>query len=391
MIDPTRVFGALAPASRKLEVKASSGVKLLVELFLFLVACLFVMPSSVPAQGPQKKYAQEYRHLFKGPPENPNDFAFNGPDAKAYVKFEPEGLRITLPPGHAKERKGTGVATGFAVRGDFEVTLSFEVLAEPTPEDAGPKTRFTLATNMDKPNPWLHQVALTRRITLRGGVQNVTWMTLQDEISRKSVPTTAAFAALEKRGRFRLVRAGADVSYYVAEGADGAWKFLSTYTYGAEDVRDVAIVASTGGEKASIDVRVTELVIRAAAFPETPPARKAVPVAEVKPPDAAPDPEQPGPAPSQEAKGYLIAVLLIGLAITFVVAIALGFVLHKRSGTASPAPTAAARTSVSIPCPQCAKGLKITPEMAGKKVKCPKCGAVAPVPSMEASDTRDIL
>jgi hypothetical protein len=387
MIDQTRVFDALEPGSHELNVKASKLVKPFSRVIYFLVACLFVMSGGISAQGPQKKYAQEYRQVFKGPPANPKDVAFVGPDAKAYVKFEPEGLRITLPPGHPKERTGTGVSTGFAVRGDFEITLSFEVLMEPTPEDAGPKTRLTLATNLDKPSPWLNQVALTRRITLRGGVQNVTWMTLQDENSKKSTPTSAAFFALENRGRFRLVREGDEVSYYVAEGADGAWKFLTKYTYSAEDVRDVAIVASTGGEKASFDVRVTELVILAAAFPETPPVRKAIAVADAKPPDVLADPPQPGP--EQRYGGYLIAALLVGLTITLAAVLALGFVLRKRRSIASPATTSAARTSLSFPCPKCAKGLKTTREMAGKKVKCPTCGTVALAPSSEADQRKD--
>src|SRR4029077_819025 len=104
--------------------------------------------------------------------------------------------------------------------------------------------------------------------------------------------------------------------------------------------------------------------------------------------DVAADPQQPGPAPKQEFKGYLITVLLIGLAITLLVALALGFLLHKRGGIARPALTDAAATSVSFACPKCTKFLKTKADRVGKKVKCPKCGFAVLVPSSEAGDAR---
>ena len=73
-LDPTQALVALEPASHRREVKASNGFKLLVVSFHFLVACVVAMHGGVRAQGPEKKYAQEYRQSFKGPPANPRDF-----------------------------------------------------------------------------------------------------------------------------------------------------------------------------------------------------------------------------------------------------------------------------------------------------------------------------
>ena len=66
-------------------------------------------------QEPDKKYAKEYHHAFKGDPPNPADIRKMGPGNAECVKFEPEGLRISLPQGLAGNQAGTGVATGFGV------------------------------------------------------------------------------------------------------------------------------------------------------------------------------------------------------------------------------------------------------------------------------------
>jgi hypothetical protein len=36
---------------------------------------------------------------------------------------------------------------------------------------------------------------------------------------------------------------------------------------------------------------------------------------------------------------------------------------------------------IKFPCPQCGVSLKVKEELAGKKIKCPKCAAVAPIPA----------
>jgi hypothetical protein len=94
-----------------------------------LVALVFVLGVGVGrGQEPDKKYATEYHHSFKGEAPNPADFEKMGPDSAECVKFEPDGLRITLPAGVAGSRPGTGVVTGFGVHGDFEITIGYEIL-----------------------------------------------------------------------------------------------------------------------------------------------------------------------------------------------------------------------------------------------------------------------
>src|SRR5579884_1212669 len=46
---------------------------------------------------------------------------------------------------------GTGLSTTFGVKGDFEITMSFEVLKEPRPADAGEGTGGYVWVDLDTP------------------------------------------------------------------------------------------------------------------------------------------------------------------------------------------------------------------------------------------------
>ncbi len=88
---------------------------------------------------------------------------------------------------------------------------------------------------------------------------------------------------------------------------------------------------------------------------------------------------QPDGAEKKSAQ-ETVAGLLAGAAIAFFLILAVGaiFFLRKRGGT---------KTAVgSVACPKCARILKTTGELAGKKVKCARCGTVVLVPETTVSD-----
>jgi len=41
---------------------------------------------------------------------------------------------------------------------------------------------------------------------------------------------------------------------------------------------------------------------------------------------------------------------------------------------------------ISVTCPGCDRGLKAPDSSAGRKIKCPKCNAVVPVPDVEGEE-----
>src|SRR5437660_3167951 len=102
----------------------------------FLLAILgsaLLAPAMAGGQEAPRKPFQEYVHPLKGNPEDAPRLTLIGPEARDFVKREPDGLRITLPPGFDGERKNHGFNSDMVVHGDFEITARFEALNEPGP------------------------------------------------------------------------------------------------------------------------------------------------------------------------------------------------------------------------------------------------------------------
>src|SRR5262249_21774218 len=82
-------------------------------------------------QGPdgQGSNAQE-SYWLRGDDKGPVDFQLYGPAAEECVRFEPTGARITLPGNYGEVRPFTGLLRTVNVKGDFEITVDFEILQE---------------------------------------------------------------------------------------------------------------------------------------------------------------------------------------------------------------------------------------------------------------------
>ena len=125
-----------------------------------------------------------------------------GADAGKCVQFEPDGLRITLPPG--KNRGPIGVATAFGVMGDFEITVRYEILEEPEPADAGTPnigTRISLTVYLDRPQN--NDASIRRKVTPTQKPHILTFRSLRKRGDHKADTLGATFPS-RKTGRFRL-------------------------------------------------------------------------------------------------------------------------------------------------------------------------------------------
>jgi DNA-directed RNA polymerase subunit RPC12/RpoP len=141
-------------------------------------------------------------------------------------------------------------------------------------------------------------------------------------------------------------------------------------------VEDVRLIGSTGGPKAALDVRVTDLHIRGESL-------RAVAGAA-------------GPTPA--GKGWSA----IALALSLVIAVTLGAVIAVRHGrrarTSAPAARAEAGAdkpqhaspALSFPCAGCGAKLKARAALAGKQVKCPHCGKPLVVPGRKGGEETGI-
>jgi hypothetical protein len=208
--------------------------------------------------------AQKERHLsLKGKFDNQEGWQFVGPDAEECVRFEPEGMRIVLPLGHVGERANTGMKVTTPGKGDFEISVNFEILKEPKVADAGMRAA-TLKVIAHLSNPQ-SRVGISRRVTVDEGAQFTTWLNLPNPEAKKPKIFLRAFATESKKGRLRMVRTGAVVTYSIAKDGDAEFTRLHQFPAIDEDLQAVSLVGQTGGPQAAFDVRLTDLRVRVAA------------------------------------------------------------------------------------------------------------------------------
>jgi hypothetical protein len=287
-------------------------------------------PKAVELTPPKKKYAQEYSQPFTGKTENIPGWEVLNSGAEQNVRFEAAGLRITLPPGLAGGHPVTGLITGFGVQGDFEITLSFEIIKE---ADEG-TNRTVLDLVITKDVPKADVATIGRLMSPKDGRRFIGWSSMWDNVTEKKVPHPISRPTKAMTGRLRLVRSGADLHYGFSEEFDGYFRYFKRFPFGPEDLRRVRIVGATGGDKATLDVRVTDFRIRADSIPNMP---AAVPVPAAVVPQAAVPQADALTAPA--GRGWLMAALLIGTALILVSAVALGvaFLLLRRRAVQAPA------------------------------------------------------
>jgi WD40 repeat protein/predicted RNA-binding Zn-ribbon protein involved in translation (DUF1610 family) len=322
------------------------------------------------AAGPTTSESQTYEQSFKGGTECPSDFKLFGPGAEEHLRFQPDGLRITLPPGSQGGGAATGVRSLFGVRGNFEITVSFDILAESPPAGPHSHPRFTLEIPLDRPEA--SAASLSRRTTAKGGVDFLPWVRLWNETTQRNEEWSKPFSTTARSGRLRLVRSGSTLSYYASEGKDGDFTLLQTHDFGDEDVKEVVLAAATEDAQAALDVHVSDLRIRARPVPNLP--RSSAP-------------------PPGKGRSWLAAAAIIGL----LTALALpgGWLLARRNRRArkAPVPNTAVKPAAAVPlvalaCPSCGHALRVKAGVEGKDVKCPHCGHAVSVPGPGAAVSR---
>jgi Protein of unknown function (DUF1583) len=238
-------------------------------MFSTAQALLFLIVTQVgpPPDGPEKpgndnkQYANELRYALHGTDTKLPALQMHGAQAKECVQFGPSGLTISLPLGFPGERPPTGVSTLCGLAGDFEITAAFEVLKEPAAADAGETgTRLTLAILLATPQ--LNKVTFSRKLR-PSGPEFVTWSSLWNAAAGKNQPHGNLFPAEVRSGKLRLVRAGAELSHYLAPGDSDQFELLSQESFPRDDVKEIQLTCATAGHKAALEVRWTDFRVRA--------------------------------------------------------------------------------------------------------------------------------
>ncbi len=320
------------------------------------------------------KNKQEKIFSLQGP-ENSQGWDLVGDGAKNCVHFEDEGLRITLPTGWGGIRPSTGVGSGMVLKGDFEISMRFDILKEPEVIEKGPGTRLSMGIILDTPQT--KQATVSRSISAKAGKVFVVWSSVWDEETQKDQQKARFITTKATSGELRLVREGSVLSYYVSEKPGGDFILVQQYPFGEEDVKEIRIAGSTGSREATLDARITDLRIRAESLPGSPVTFAQTPA---------------------KTSGSLVVMIVIFLALTLVGFAVWWFVRHRSnsvppeesslaeeefsSAEDSPLPPDAEEEHpqkepiVVFECQGCHKNLKAKGNLAGKRIRCPQCSHV---------------
>jgi hypothetical protein len=176
------------------------------------------------------------------------------PDAIHRLKSEPEGLRIVLSKG--EKHKETGVSPPFDLRGDFDITATYEILHA----DEGATFEIYLSTSA----PTKEALAFHRY--LNGGGQGgffITRLTTNEQGKRQNVAgviTTTPVRARERSGRLRIRRSGAEALLSAAD-PDQEFQELFRVPLGVEDIVRLRVGVNPRVAR-FVDARLIELNIQ---------------------------------------------------------------------------------------------------------------------------------
>ena len=333
-------------------------------------------------------FAAELILDFRGGKVDRKLFRFGTKEAFESIKQEPDGLRVQYVPGKTPN-KTLGIAWNYQVRGDFVVTAHYEILAIEKPakgNGVGVELYLMLADPAKGPNE-RDGIPLARLVRANGAADiSVQQRTTNEEGKRvtknyQRVLTTEA----TQRGRLRIARQGPTLIASYAEGDAEAFQELDRFDIGAMDITLVRFSGFSGGDpNASMDMRLLEFRLQAdefgknGVFAAQPPDAPAPPNAAAAPQEGAPAPAGAAPTSGSDNRWLLWGSILGGVVVLIGI---LAFVFRRTRAAANSAPAADANSPsmIALVCPGCVRKLKVKNDLAGKRVKCPHCGASVPV------------
>lgn len=204
---------------------------------------------------------EEFEQDFRDGQFDRRLLALIGQNVNAVVRLEKGGMRIKQPDG-SPALSPVGCSPRFQLRGDFEITVWFEILHLEQPKD-GYGNGFTLRIRKDGRHP--NTATLARFLHPRGGDTFAS-----DHARTKGTERTHDLEFFPTRatvGKACLRRTGASLHYLVTEEKNGAWRELRQADFGTEDVGFVEIGGVTGGAACGLDLRIVQVSFTADSLP----------------------------------------------------------------------------------------------------------------------------
>ncbi len=332
-------------------------------------------PQFIPEAPTPSHSGTEFYHDFRNKKSLDGNFTLYGADAASRVKSEPEGLRITLP-GKAKSPDGLGVITRIPVKGNFEITLGYEILQMDKPKDLW-GNGFELYIETDTPTK--ESMGLNRIIRPNGNdVYFSSRMRTNLQGGHERIERGTDIPAAGKSGQLRITRHGSKTVMSATENGSKEGQVLYRYDLGTEDLAMIRLAAIPGNTAFVVDLRLFDLRVKElpSGAPVDSGVNPSIKVADIS------------EAPPRTA--LWLSVVLIAVAL---VTVSLWLFLRKarrnseEEKTSTPAveltqevKSETAPGPIAFQCPGCGKKLKTKAELTGKKIKCPECGNALVVP-----------
>jgi DNA-directed RNA polymerase subunit RPC12/RpoP len=364
---------------------------------------LLVLAAFLPGQAPGTDFVHDFRG---GNMPSPNRMVLNGVDKMVEAKPEEGGLRIKVLANRGKA--GAGLQTKFSLTGDFEITASYEILSFDKPATGyGVGVYLTIS-----PAAWKNKRATLARCwtpQTGSGFQPVFILAGPVPINRTGWEPSETM-----KGQLRLRREGDKLFYLINEEVGQPFREILQCDYGTEAVDMVRLVANPGSSPAAVDVRLLDIQMHWGGLPDhartAPSLGKLAAGQSVEKVGDGRSPERTGIGPGADrvapgqvpeaqidppSRTRLAKPVLLGLATTLFVTLAVGLMLRLRQRPRSPTPKSrvveetgpskASSPTAAVACSVCGKRLKIKVEFAGKKIRCPHCSTAVLVP--EAGET----
>jgi hypothetical protein len=198
-----------------------------------------------------------FRIDFRGQKINRDLFALTGPNAREQMFEEPEGLRIVLP-AEGDTQGPTGLVTRFKIRGDFEITTSYEILRADKPASVAYSAGAGLYLYTETPTREAINFGRYHMIT---GQKYLMMRNFDLEKGKRQFHSWTAPAEAAK-GKLRLARKGKAIRYLAAEGDGDEFKELKKIVWGEYDIFSARMAAEAGTSATPVEVRFFDLSIR---------------------------------------------------------------------------------------------------------------------------------
>lgn len=213
-----------------------------------LVQGLLVLATVLPGQAPERSFTHDFRRSNP----LPDQLTLAGRDQLVEITPEEGGLRIRIEANRGKD--GAGVETRFPLRGDFEITAAYEILAADRPTRG-----YGVGVNLSiSPADWKSKrAALARYWTIKSGSGFQAMFV--DRTGPEPINPSLWVASDTVKGQLRLRREGTTLHYLVNEDLGQPFREIAQFDYGVDDIDMFRFVANPGNSPAAVDVRLLEL------------------------------------------------------------------------------------------------------------------------------------